>query len=215
MKALLIVFALILSAGFSQAQTTDFVIARTGVTTDSPHVGTYHYLEFFQARGKWICPDVGYVDFATSSYREVFIGAGRTLRDSKRILLIEELYFDQSFGPAAKNARYLQPWTLLQIHLTPKWTSHTVCFPYLPLNNSARIQHVLEHTKVEYTINKTWKVGGGYAGYKYGDDNWQNKPLATTTISTREGSFEFWLQKMPGGAQVQLRYEFVHPHAKK
>ena len=194
----------------STAPTTTIFVARTGQRLDSPRIGTYHYLELFQLRGKWIFPDVGYIDFAQGNYREVFVGAGRTLHDSKRVTLAEELYFVQALGPAAKNARYLQTWTMLQIRFTPKFTSETVYFPYLPLNHSARIQHVIERSKFEYTLKKSWKLGVGYGGYKFGSAEWQHKPFLTTTVSTRAGDFEFWLQKMPGGAQVQLRYKLVH-----
>lgn len=189
---------------------TTILVARTGMRLDAPHAGTYHLLEVFQLRGKWVYPDMGYIDFATDNYHEVFVGAGRTLHDSKKLTVVEELYFDQAIGPAAKSAQYLWPWTLVDIRFTPKLTSEVVYFPYLPLNQSARIQHVLERAKVEYAINKMWKVGGGYAGYKYGDNRWQNKPLITTTVSTRAGAFEIWVQKMPGGAQVQVRYILVH-----
>ncbi len=186
--------------------TTTIFLARTGVRLDSPHVGTYHYLEFIQLRGKWVYPDVGYIDFGKNNYREVFAGGGRTLRDSKRMTLVGELFYDQSFGPAARGARYLVPWTMLQFRFTPKFTNETVYFVYLPLNDSARIQQVPERTKFEYALKKPWKVGAGYGGYKYGDAGWQHKPFVTTTLSTRAGAFELWLQKMPGGAQVQFRY---------
>lgn len=213
----LLIFFLVAPDAFSQnaatnspTPTTTFVIFRTSQRLDSPHVATWHYFEVFQARGKWIYPDIGYVDFGSGRYREIYIGGGRTLVDSNRVTLIEELYFDQAFGPDAKNARYLQPWTLFQFRFAPKVMSEIVCFPYLPLNRSARVQYVLEHAKLEYSLAKNWKVGGGYGGYKYGNDSWQHKPLLTTTLSTRAGEFEFWLQKMPNGAQVQLRYLLMH-----
>ena len=206
----------------SNAQTTDntttsnpdptvsILSVRTGVRTDAPHSGTYHYVEFFQLRGNWIYPDFGYIDFNGTGYREVSVGAGRTLYHSDRATIAEELYFDQAVGPDAKSARYLQPWTLVDLNITKKLTTETVYFPYLPLNQSARIQHVLERAKVEYQVAKHVKVGGGYAGYKYGDGEWQSKPMIATTVSTKAGSFEFWLQKMPGGGQVQIRYTLVH-----
>lgn len=191
--------------------TTSIYIARTGEYLEQPYTGTYHLFEFLQVRGKWIYPDLGEVDFSHGNYRELFIGGGRTLYDSKKITLMEELYFVQATGPAAKSARYLWPWTLVDIRFTPKLTSETVYFPYVPLNSSATMQHVIERAKIEYAFNNTWKLGGGYGGYKSGNDQWQNKPLITTTVSTRAGAFEFWLQKMPGhGAQVQVRYSLAH-----
>jgi hypothetical protein len=186
--------------------TSTVFIARGGEHLDPPHVMSYHYLQLLHQRGKWIYPDVGYVDYAHGNYREVFLGAGRTLINGKHLTLTEELYFVQALGPAAKSARYVWPWTMLQIHFTPKLSSETVYFPYVPLNNSATIQHVLERSKLEYAVRASWKVGAGYGGYKYGDSEWQHNPFLTTTLSTRAGAFEFWLQKTPGSAQLQLRY---------
>jgi hypothetical protein len=186
------------------------LIARTGVRTGAPYASTYHFVEFLQSRGKWIYPDVGYIDFGHGNYREVFVGAGRALWKNKWAMLVEELYFNQATGSAAKSARYIQPWTLVDCQFSSRLTGEVVYFPYLPLNHSAHIQHVLERAKVEYALTPAWKIGGGYAGYKFGDYQWQNRPMLTTTLSTRAGSFELWLQKMPGGGQVQLRYQLLH-----
>ena len=190
--------------------TTTTLVARMGVRTDAPHDSTYHLVELLQSRGKWVVPDVGYIDFAHNNYREYFVGAGRKLYDGKKATLTGELYFSQAIGPAAHNACYLQPWTLLKIRPTPKITSETSYFAYLPLNQPARVQHVFERSKVEYILDKTWKAGIGYGGYKYAEHQWQNKPFVTATVSTGVGSLEVWLQKVPGGAQIQLRVLATH-----
>lgn len=197
------------SAAQTAVPTVSLLIARTGLRTDAPHASTYHFVEFLQARGRWIYPDIGYIDFGHGNYREFFAGAGHTFWSGKWATLVEELYFDQATGPASKSARYVQPWTLIDCRFSSKLTSEVVYFPYLPLNRSARIQHVLERAKVEYALTQGWKIGAGYAGYKYGDYQWQNRPLLTTTVSIRAGSFEFWLQKLPGGGQVQMRYQLL------
>jgi hypothetical protein len=189
--------------------TTSFLIARTGVRTDEPHVGTYRFLELFQSRGDWILPDFGALDFYHSSYRELFVGAGRVLYNSKQVTWVEELYIAQATGSAARSARYLWPWTLVDIRFTPTLTSEVVYFPYVPLNSSAHVQHVLERAKVEYAPSKTWKLGAGYGGYQFAGLAWQSKPFVTTAFNTRLGSFELWLQHMPGGSQVQLRYQLA------
>jgi hypothetical protein len=189
--------------------TTTFLMARTGVRTDSPHVGTYRYLEFFQARGDWVLPDIGALDFYHDNYREFFIGAGRTLYNSKAVTWVEELYFAQATGSLSQSARYLWPWTMVDVRFASELTGEVVYFPYVPLNRSAHFQHLLERAKVEYAPSKSWKFGAGYGAYQYGGQPWQNRPFVTTTFSTNVGSFEFWLQKMPGGAQVQLRYQLA------
>jgi len=190
--------------------TTTLFFARTGQSLTGPYIGTIHYAEFLQIRNRWIYPDIGYVDFAHGNYREAFIGGGRTLIDTKFVSWDQELLYVQATGPAAGSARYLQPWSMLRLRIAPKLTSETVYFAYFPLNHTAGFHQVLERAKVEYAVKKRWKVGAGYAGAVLPGGKWVNKPLLTTTISTRAGSFELWLQKIPSGAQVELRYALVH-----
>jgi hypothetical protein len=194
----------------SATPTKSFFEARTGESLNSPHIGIIHYLEFFQIRKKWIYPDIGYVDFAHGNYREFFIGGGRTLIDNKIATWDQELLYVQATGPAAASARYLQPWSMLRVRFTPKFTSETVYFAYFPLNDSAHIHHVLERAKFEYALKKHWKIGAGYAGVKFPGVPLVNKPLLTTTISTKAGAFELWLQKIPGGEQIEFRYALIH-----
>ncbi len=184
---------------------TTILVGRAAMRTDSPHASTYHLAEFMQLRGGWVYPDIGYVDFGHGNYRELWIGAGRTLVASERASFTAEMFFAQALGAAARSACYLQPWTLLSIRPTSRITSETSYFAYLPLNEPARVQHVLERSKLEYRLNRRWKLGSGYAGYKYGDSPWQNKPFVTGTFSTSAGSLEIWFQKVPSGAQIQLR----------
>jgi hypothetical protein len=99
---------------------------------------------------------------------------------------------------------------MLRVRFTPKFTSETVYFAYFPLNDSAHIHHVIERAKFEYALKKRWKIGAGYAGVKFPGVPLVNKPLLTTTISTKAGAFEFWLQKIPGGEQLEIRYALVH-----
>jgi hypothetical protein len=206
--ASLLVFATGTASAQSANSAETFVIARTGIMNGQQ---TYNLVEVFQQRGRWIYPDVGYIDFAAAGkYREIFAGAGAMLLNSKRFTVIEEGFIDQTTGPASKGATYFQPWTYVGCRLTKKIASETVYFPYLPLNKAGRIQHVLERAKLEYGF-KHLKVGGGYGAYKFGDDKWQNKPFVTTTLKAgRFGNIELWLQKMPQGhAQVQIRYAKV------
>ena len=194
-------------AATAHAQSTSFLIARTGVRADSPHLGTYRYLEFFQTHGDWVLPDVGALDFYHDNYRELFLGGGRTLYSGKQVTWVEELYFAQAIGSAAQSARYFWPWTLVDVRFSAAFSGEVVYFPYVPINQSAHFQHLLERAKLEYTPSKVWKFGAGYGGYQYTGQPWQNKPFLTTTISTNVGAFELWLQKVPGGSQVQLRYQ--------
>jgi len=43
-------------------------------------------------------------------------------------------------------------------------------------------------------FGKNWRIGAGYAGYKYGDEKWQNKPFVTVSA----GRLDLPFQKIPG-----------------
>jgi hypothetical protein len=194
----------------TKAPTVSFFLARTGQQLDSSFANTFHYWEFFQVRNRWIYPDIGYVDFGHNDYREFFIGGGRTLIENKWMSWDLELLYVQATGPAARSAAYLQPFTILRLYFVPKLTGEAEYFNYLPLNDSGKFHQVLERAKIEYALKKQWKIGAGYTGVNIPGVPWQSRPLVTTTISTKAGSFEFWLQKTGGGGQVQLRYRLVH-----
>ena len=189
-KALL-VLTLFGSACFSQETT---VVARMGMR----NAATYHFLDAFQThRGKWIYPDVGYIDFAKNGYWEFFIGGGAVLHDSKRFTLIHEGFIDRAQGRLSHSATYYQPWTLFGYKLSQKVSGKTVYFPYLPLNKSARIQHVLECAQLEYDF-KHFRAGAGYGGYRFADEDWQHKPYVTWTLKAGSlGELELWLQRIP------------------
>jgi hypothetical protein len=190
--------------------TLTFFLARTGQQLNSSFANSFHYLEFFQVRHRWIYPDIGYVDFGHSSYREFFIGGGRTIIENKRASLDLELLYVRSFGSVSGNADYMQPFTVLRLYFTPKVTSEAEYFAYLPMNGTGHFHNVLERMKLEYAVKKPWKIGAGYAGRDILTNQWQSRPFITTTISTKAGAFEFWLQRIPSGAQVELRYRLVH-----
>ncbi|HXC31373.1 MAG TPA: hypothetical protein VNZ56_02810 [Verrucomicrobiae bacterium] len=190
--------------------TLTLFFARTGQSLTTPYRATIHYAEFLQIRNRWIYPDIGYVDFAHNNYREFFIGGGRTLIENKFAEWEQELEFVQATGPAAGSARYLQPWSMLRLRFAPKLSSEIVYFSYLPLNKTAGFHQVIERAKAEYRVQKHWKIGAGYAGADVPGGPWINKPFLTTTISSAAGDFEFWLQKIPYGAQVELRYGLLH-----
>ncbi|MBI4456403.1 MAG: hypothetical protein HY644_10940 [Acidobacteria bacterium] len=183
-------------------ETETTIIARMGMR----QAATYHYLETYQTRSRWIAPDIGYIDFGRSNYREFFFGGGIVLYSSKRLMLIEEGFVEQAFGNASGRATYFVPWTFLKYELAPRIGIEVVYFPYIPLDDEGRIQHVIERAKVEYDFSH-FKSGLGYAAYQFADDRWWHKPFITFTVKTKSlGNFEFWIQKIPAGPQVQFRY---------
>lgn len=184
-----------------------------GERAESPAINTYHFAEVFQVRGKWVYPDVGYVDFGRNNYREVFAGGGYTFLNGKHITAVGELLYEQALGPSTHNDRWLVPWTILQYRITPKLGGEASYFAYAPLTSTAIVQHVLERSKLEYKIKSHWKLGAGYPGKKAENRPWQNKPFLTTTFLTKEGDLEFWLQRLPQNIlQVEIRYKLVYLH---
>jgi hypothetical protein len=166
---------------------------------------TFHYLEALQTHGRWVIADVGYLDFGRSSYRELFVGAGLSFQVGK-VLIIEEAIISRAFGSASGRATYLFPWTEVKFQVAPKVRTEIVYFPYFPLNDAGRIQHILERAKMEYDF-RHFRLGGGYGGFRFGDADWQHKPFLSATLKGELfGNLEFWLQRVPAGAQVQFRY---------
>lgn len=170
------------------------VLGRIGMR----NAATYHYFEAFQTyRDRWIYPDIGYIDFGKDGYWEFFLGGGAILCNSKHFTLIHEGYIDRAQGRLSHSATYYQPWTLVGYKISRKIIGETVYFPYLPLNKPARIQHVLERSKLEYDFGH-FKAGGGYGGYKYGEKDWQHKPFMAWTLKAGPfGELELWLQRIP------------------
>jgi hypothetical protein len=219
-KIPLILSALATCAGatFAQGQdsvskTATIVMARWGERAESPAINTYHFVEIFQVRDKWVYPDIGYVDFGHNNYREFFAGGGYTLLRGKHVTAVGELLYEQALGPSTRNDHWLVPWTILQYRITTQLGGEASYFAYAPLSSTAIVQHVLERAKLEYKIKTHWKIGAGYAGKKVENNPWQNKPFLTTTVMTKKGDVEFWLQRLPQNIlQVQVRYKLVHLH---
>jgi hypothetical protein len=197
----------------SASKTATIVIARWGERAESPPTNNYHYAEFFQVRGRWIYPDIGYVDFGHNNYREFYVGGGYTFVNGKYVTAVGELLYEHALGPGTHNDRWLVPWTLLQVRITPKLSGEASYFAYAPLSSTAIVQHVLERSKLEYKMKSRWKIGAGYAGKKAENNPWQNKPFLTTTFITKEGDLEFWLQRLPQNVlQVEFRYKLFYLH---
>jgi hypothetical protein len=188
---------------------TSYYIARTGEQFQAPHVMTYRLLEYTWQKGRWLVPDLGVIDYGHGNFQELFLGAGPVYYHSKRVMLTQMLYFAQDTGGAAGHARYIWPWPIANLQFTPRLSSETVAYVCAPVSKAARVQYDLDRSKLEYAFTPRITAGAGYSASKYASQPWQHKPFLTTTVTTRAGSFEFWLQKMPGGGQLQLRYLLV------
>ncbi len=183
---------------------TTTVLLRTGFRS---HV-TYRYVEVLQTRGRWVLPDVGYIDFGDAGqYREIWLGGGPVLIDRPSVNLTVTGYYAQDNGATANGAKYFQVWSLLGYQVTRHVVAQAVYLGFAPLNDSARVQHLFERIKLEYDFGPL-KLGGGYAAYRFARDAWQHRPFVTGTVRLgRAGSLELWGQRLSGDqAQLQVRY---------
>jgi hypothetical protein len=180
-------------------------IARMGME----NAATYRYAEVYTTFGRWIGPDVFWIDYGHSNFGEVAGGGGYIFEERKHFLLIGEVYADQAVGSAARSETSIVPWLLVAGSL-PKheeWVGEIVYFPYLPVTKGAHIQQVLEHAKLEREFRR-FKIGGGYGAYQFANGPWSNRPFVTVTLKTKKlGNLEFWVQRMPqNDVQLQIRY---------
>jgi hypothetical protein len=189
---------------------TNIVILRGAERLESPHVVSYRMVEWEQMRGRWILPDIGYYDSGYGANQLWLAGGGADLVQHKRFLWEQEVYFAQAAGQGAHNERSLLLWQVLEFNFKHKISGQAVEYPTLPLDRAQRWEFNVDRAKLERTLGERWKAGIGYAGGIGTDRTWQNMPFGTVTRKTRAGSFEFWLEKVPGGSQVQMRYQLVH-----
>lgn len=198
-----VVCAAVLVASAAVASAQPVVVARLAVKERA----TFRYLQFFQQRGDWVLPDIGYIDYGDAAYHELFAGFGRMLRKSPHLNVLGELYYLQAGGSASAGEKYLLPWVLVAFSASSRIRGEAVYFPYLPLTDAGTLQHVVERAKLEYTWPH-FKVGGGYGAYQRHGGDWQHMPFATVTVSPPVvGDLEFWAQRVhQGGVQVQFRY---------
>ena len=189
--------------------TQTIVVVRTGEQLQAPHVLTYRVVEFIQQRGRWIYPDLGYYDTGRFNEQLWLAAGGAEIWHGRHALWTEELYAVQEAGSATQNQRMLMLWTQLDLHLSPRLTGQTIVYPTVPLDRAARWGFDTDRAKLEYKLTRNMKIGPGYSSTDCSGGNWQNRPFLTTTISTGSGSYEFWLERMAGGAQIQLRYQLA------
>jgi hypothetical protein len=170
--------------------------------------GAYHYAQLIHERGRWVALDVGYIDFDNpSAYFEAWVGTGVIAAAGDRGILITQGNLVRAFGDVSGDALYAQGFFLGKLRLADRVISEAAYLPYIPLNDAGEVQHLLERAKVEYEF-PGWKAGIGYGAYRFSDQDWQHKPFITATAPAgRFGTFEFWLQRLPGDSQtVQIRY---------
>jgi hypothetical protein len=185
-------------------------VLRMGEQLQSPHIVTYRVAEWEQMRGRWILPDVGYYDTGYGKDQIWFAGGGADVLHSKHVDWEQEIYALQEAGPESTNKRFLWLWPVLDFRFRPRLTGEFVAYPTLPLNRAQGWGYDVDRAKIEWASTSHWKAGVGYAGGFTASSTCQHSPFLTVTRLTRAGNFEMWLQRISGGAQVQLRYTLVH-----
>jgi hypothetical protein len=183
-------------------------VVRTGVQLDGQHSLTYRLSEFSLQRGRWILPDLGYYDIGGLSDRIVFGGGGAEIKN-RHIDYTQILYVAEEAGSAAHHQRTLWIWPVIDATYTAHLTSEVALYPTIPLNQAARWSFDIDRAKMEYAFGPHFKAGAGYSACGGATTSWTNKPLATATLTNRAGAWEFWLERMPGGAQIQMRYSLT------
>ncbi|MFZ1011772.1 MAG: hypothetical protein WAN28_00405 [Terracidiphilus sp.] len=175
----------------------------------SPHIVTYRVFEWTQTRGRWIFPDVGYYDTGYGRDQIWFTGAGLDMLHARRFDWSQEIYFSQEAGPESTNKRALWVWPVLDTRIGTRLSSQIAAYPVIPLDAAQRWGADVDRAKLEWSFHAHWLVGAGYSGGICSTRTWQSNPFATVTRKTHAGNFELWLQRIDGGAQVQLRYVLV------
>jgi len=181
-------------------------VFRTGEQLQGSHALTYRLSEYSLQRGRWVLPDLGYYDVGQLNDRIFFAGGGAEVVHTNRLVWTQILYVAEEAGSAAHHERTFWVWPVLDANLPAHFTSEVALYPTVPLNQAAHWSFDIDRAKLERAIRPHLKAGAGYSACVGADSSWTSKPFATATISNRAGAWEFWLQRVPGGAQVQLRF---------
>ncbi|HEY1985071.1 MAG TPA: hypothetical protein VGG85_06665 [Terracidiphilus sp.] len=198
-----------MSAEKASSPVTNIYILRSAEQLQSPHVITYRVAEWTQLRGKWLFPDIGYYDTGYGKEQIWFTGAGAELVQRKRFNWEQEIYISQEAGPQSHNRRSLWLWPVLNFQFNPRFSAQVAAYPSIPLDRAQAWSYNIDRAKFQWAFRSHWMAGPGYTGGLCNDRSWQSNPFLTVTRTTPLGNVEVWLQRIPGGSQLQLRYVLV------
>ncbi len=182
------------------------LVVRTGQPLQAPHKLTYELVEFSQQRGRWVLPDIGIYSTREQAAKLLFAGAGEEFRIGSKVDFTQIFYISQAVGPGSHGARTFWIWPVLDANLTQRWMTEVVVYPTIPLNHAAEAGFDIDRAKLQYAFTQRFSAGAGYSASIYESSSWKNKPLLTATLTTRSGAYEFWVERISEGAQVQVRY---------
>jgi hypothetical protein len=187
-------------------------VVRTGQRLQAPVAATYRLFEYSQQRGRWILPDMGYYDIGHFRSQLWFAGVGVEFHPSRRVTWTQIVYVAQAVGREAHNERSFWIWPVVDANLTPRLSLEAVAYPTLPLNRAQRWAFDLDRVKLEYKVNSRLVAGAGLSATTGAGMDWERRPFLTLTSSRgRAANCEFWLERIPGGAQIQVRYQLIRP----
>lgn len=187
----------------------DIVILRTAEQLQGPHVVTYRVAEWTQMRGPWLFPDVGYYDTGYGKDQIWFAGIGKEVLHRSAFNWEQEIYFSQEAGPESHNRRSIWLWPVIDFQFSRKFSGQIAAYPTIPLNRAQHWGYDVDRAKFQWAFRSHWLTGVGYSGGTCTDGSWHSEPFLTLTRASRFGNFETWLQRTPGGSQIQLRYILV------
>jgi hypothetical protein len=187
----------------------DAYVVRGAEQLNSPHVVTYRVAEWMEQRGRWILPDLGYYDTGYGADQLWFAGGGAYVVRHRHIDWYQEAFFSQEAGRLSHNKRSVWIWPVVDLRFPPRLFGEVAIFPTIPLNKAQRWGLDIDRAKLERQLSSKWSAGIGYSGGICTERSWQSKPFVTVTRRTPVGSFEVWIQSIPGGSQAQLRYTLV------
>ena len=184
-------------------------VVRTGQRLQAPYSPTYRLVEYSQQRGRWIVPDFGYYDSGSFGYQLWFTGGGVEMHPAKRITWTQIVYAAQAAGHMSHGERSLFVWPVVDATITRRLTAETVFYPTIPLNRAQRWGFDLDRVKVEYRVRPNLVAGAGFSASTGAGMGWEKRPFATVTTLRGGRSMEFWGERIPGGAQLQVRYQLT------
>lgn len=184
-------------------------VVRTGQRMQAPMAATYRLIEYSQQRGRWIVPDVGYYDIGHTRSEIWFAGAGFEMRPNRHIDWTQIFYIAQTAGREAHNERMFWIWPVVDVAFNPRWSAEAVVYPTIPLNRSQRWGLDVDRVKLEYRMKPHMRAGLGLKAATGGGMGWERDPFLTMTCLRDKRNVEFWVQRIPDGAAVQVRYQIV------
>jgi hypothetical protein len=184
-------------------------VVRFGEQLNEPHIVTYRMVEWAQKRGRWIFPDIGYKDTGYARDQLWFVAGGAQVVHKDQFGWTQELYFTQEAGAESHNKRSMWIWPVVDARFPHRLTSQIVPFSTIPLDRAQRWGFDVDRARLEWAASSRWITGAGYSGGICKQRTWQSRPFISLKRRTSMGDVDLWAQRIPDGAQLQVRWMLV------